>query len=178
MKRFPDPSLQGADCRTAPTLAERPPIVTPADICDDAIALLEAGWTPQGDRGPAHHPDGKRDGEEVRAEQAHQRHREKQCGQHLEELGDAHERLVDEPAVEPGGGAEGDADGHADGRGACADCEGGTPAVDDRGQHVAPREIAANWNHGRFARRRERAPYDVEGVDGIEGGHDEGRSQH
>lgn len=47
MKRFPDPSLQGADCRTAPTLAERPPTVTPADICDDAIALLEAGWTPQ-----------------------------------------------------------------------------------------------------------------------------------
>ncbi len=29
-------------------LAERPPIVTPADICDDAIALLEAGWTQEG----------------------------------------------------------------------------------------------------------------------------------
>ncbi|MCY4599009.1 MAG: hypothetical protein OXF27_03715 [Acidobacteria bacterium] len=48
MKRFPDPSFEGADGRTAPTLAERPPIVTPADICDDAIALLEAGWIPQG----------------------------------------------------------------------------------------------------------------------------------
>ncbi len=50
MTQFPDPSLQGADCRTAPAapLGERPPIVTPAEICDDAIALLEAGWTREG----------------------------------------------------------------------------------------------------------------------------------
>ncbi len=50
MTPFPDPSLQRADCRTASTtaLAERPPIVTPADICNDAIALLEAGWTQEG----------------------------------------------------------------------------------------------------------------------------------
>ena len=46
MTPIPDPSRQGADCRTA--LAERPPTVTPADLCDDAIALLEAGWTRQG----------------------------------------------------------------------------------------------------------------------------------
>ena len=37
MTAFPDSSL-----------ADRPPIVTPADICDDAIALLEAGWTRRG----------------------------------------------------------------------------------------------------------------------------------
>ena len=50
MTPFPDSSRRGADCRTAPAapLAERPPIVTPADICDDAIALLEAGWTREG----------------------------------------------------------------------------------------------------------------------------------
>ncbi len=30
------------------SLAERPPIVTSADICDDAIALLEAGWARRG----------------------------------------------------------------------------------------------------------------------------------
>ena len=46
MTPFPDPSFQGADCRSA--LAERPPTVTPTDICDDAIALLEAGWTREG----------------------------------------------------------------------------------------------------------------------------------
>ncbi len=50
MTPFPDPSRLGADCRTAPTapLAERPPTVTPTDICDDAIALLEAGWSREG----------------------------------------------------------------------------------------------------------------------------------
>ena len=50
MTPFPDPSRQGADCRKAPTptLAERPPTVTPADICDGAVALLEAGWTREG----------------------------------------------------------------------------------------------------------------------------------
>ncbi len=50
MTPFPDSSLQGADCRADPakTLAERPPTVTPAEICDDAIALLEAGWTREG----------------------------------------------------------------------------------------------------------------------------------
>ena len=50
MTPIPDPSLQGADCRTAPAPArtEPPPIVTPADLCDDAIALLEAGWTREG----------------------------------------------------------------------------------------------------------------------------------
>ena len=50
MTLFPNSSLQGPDCRTAPapTLAERPPTVTPAEICDDAIALLEAGWTREG----------------------------------------------------------------------------------------------------------------------------------
>ena len=50
MTPIPDPSRQGADCRTAPAaaLADRPPIVTPADLCNDAIALLEAGWTRQG----------------------------------------------------------------------------------------------------------------------------------
>ncbi len=50
MTPFPDSPLQGADCRTdlPPTLAERPPIVTPAEICDDASALLEAGWTREG----------------------------------------------------------------------------------------------------------------------------------
>ena len=50
MTAFADPSLQGADCRTAPApaLAEPPPTVTPADLCDDAVALLEAGWTRQG----------------------------------------------------------------------------------------------------------------------------------
>ena len=49
MTPFPDPSRQGADCRTDPAapLAERPPTVTPVDICDDAIALLEAGWARQ-----------------------------------------------------------------------------------------------------------------------------------
>ena len=41
MTPFPDPSLQGADCRTAPA-------VTPSDLCDDALVLLEAGWTRQG----------------------------------------------------------------------------------------------------------------------------------
>ena len=46
MTPIPDSSLQGPDCRTA--LAERPPTVTPADLCDDAIALLEAGWTREG----------------------------------------------------------------------------------------------------------------------------------
>ena len=29
-------------------LADRPPIVTPKDICDYALPLLEASWTPQG----------------------------------------------------------------------------------------------------------------------------------
>ena len=50
MTPFPDPSLQRADCRAAPAtpLAERPPIVTPADLCDGAIALLEADWTREG----------------------------------------------------------------------------------------------------------------------------------
>ena len=50
MTPFPDSFLQGADCRTAPAAprTERPPIVTPANICDDAIALLEAGWTREG----------------------------------------------------------------------------------------------------------------------------------
>ena len=50
MTPFPDSSYQGADCRTAPApaLAEPPPTVTPADLCDDAIALLEAGWTREG----------------------------------------------------------------------------------------------------------------------------------
>ena len=50
MTPVPDPSLQGTDFRTPPAapLAERPPTVTSADICDDAIALLEAGWTRQG----------------------------------------------------------------------------------------------------------------------------------
>lgn len=49
MTPFPDPSRQGA-CRTDPAapLAERPPTVTPAEICDDAIALIEAGWTRRG----------------------------------------------------------------------------------------------------------------------------------
>ncbi len=49
MTPFPDPSRQGA-CRTDPAavLADRPPIVTPADLCDDAIALLESGWTREG----------------------------------------------------------------------------------------------------------------------------------
>ncbi len=32
----------------APTLANRPPIVTPKDICDYALPLLETNWTPQG----------------------------------------------------------------------------------------------------------------------------------
>ena len=50
MTPFPDSPLQGADCRTdlPPTLAERPQIITPAEICDDASALLEAGWTREG----------------------------------------------------------------------------------------------------------------------------------
>ena len=50
MTPYSDPCLQGADCRTAPapTLAERPVTVTPADLCDDATALLEAGWARQG----------------------------------------------------------------------------------------------------------------------------------
>ena len=50
MTPFPDPSRQSADCRTDPAapLAERPPTVTPAEICDDAIALIEAGWTRRG----------------------------------------------------------------------------------------------------------------------------------
>ena len=36
--------------RTArkPALADRPPIITPRDICDTALQLLEAGWTRQG----------------------------------------------------------------------------------------------------------------------------------
>ena len=52
------------------------------------------------------------------------------------------------------------------------------PAVDDPGQHVASQEVAPERYRRRRARRRERAPDDGEGVDGIEGGHDEDEAEH
>ena len=157
---------------------DHPPDEAPVGGADrtgrpDIVELLdpeEFGPGEAGDRRPAYQPDRDGDGDEVRAEEAHQRHREQQGGQHLEELGDPHQPLVQEPAVETGRRADGDADDHADGGGACAHCEGGPAAVDDPGEYVAPQEIAAERDRRRFARRCQRPPYDVEGVDGVERG--------
>ena len=52
MTHRPEPTFCRAECRTAGAskLADRPPIVTPKDICDYALPLLKAGWTEQGAR--------------------------------------------------------------------------------------------------------------------------------
>ncbi len=43
-----DPTSRRAGPDKPPGLADRPPIVTPGDLCDYARGLLEAGWTGQG----------------------------------------------------------------------------------------------------------------------------------
>ena len=52
MTPHPDPTFRRAGPRPAgtPALADLPPIVTPKDICDYALPLLEASWTPLGAR--------------------------------------------------------------------------------------------------------------------------------
>ena len=52
MTPHPDRTFRHAERRLAatPTLADRPPIVTPKDICNCALPLLEANWTSQGAR--------------------------------------------------------------------------------------------------------------------------------
>ena len=52
MTHHPDPTFPRAGRRTpgTPKLADRPPIVTPTDICDYALPLLKAGWTGKGAR--------------------------------------------------------------------------------------------------------------------------------
>ena len=52
MTPSPNPTLRRARRRPGrpPSLLDRPPIVTPKDICDYALPLLEANWTPQGAR--------------------------------------------------------------------------------------------------------------------------------
>ena len=44
------PTFRRDACKPAPALADRPPVVTPKDLCDYALRLLEAGWTPKGAR--------------------------------------------------------------------------------------------------------------------------------
>ena len=44
------PTFRRAARKPAPALADRPPVVTPKDLCDYALRLLEAGWTPKGAR--------------------------------------------------------------------------------------------------------------------------------
>lgn len=43
-------SRANRDAVGTPTLADRPPVVTPKDVCDYALRLLEAGWTRHGAR--------------------------------------------------------------------------------------------------------------------------------
>ena len=52
MTPHPDRTFRQAERRLAGTLtlADRPPIVTPKDICNCALPLLEANWTSQGAR--------------------------------------------------------------------------------------------------------------------------------
>ncbi|KAG1217387.1 hypothetical protein G6F35_009204 [Rhizopus arrhizus] len=94
--------------------------------------------------GPANHADRHRDGRKRWGEQRHQHHRKEQGGQHLEEFGDAHQRLVDPAAVVAGQRADRQADGHRQHRGHHADQQGGAAAIDHAGQHVA-------HGQGRFA---------------------------
>ena len=46
----PDSNFRRAARKPAPALADRPPVVTPKDLCDYALRLLEAGWTREGAR--------------------------------------------------------------------------------------------------------------------------------
>ena len=46
----PAPNFRRAARKPAPALADRPPVVTPKDLCDYALRLLEAGWTRHGAR--------------------------------------------------------------------------------------------------------------------------------
>ncbi|MDE0702414.1 MAG: hypothetical protein OXH59_01675 [Rhodospirillaceae bacterium] len=50
MTPFPDPLPLDAEARSRPVPAGAPPTVIPADLCDDAVGLIEAGWTRQGAR--------------------------------------------------------------------------------------------------------------------------------
>ena len=52
MTHRPDPTFRRAGLSPTGTsaLAYPPPIVTPKDLCDYALRLLETGWTPQGAR--------------------------------------------------------------------------------------------------------------------------------
>ena len=46
----PAPAFRRAARKPAPVLADRPPVVTPKDLCDYALRLLESGWTRHGAR--------------------------------------------------------------------------------------------------------------------------------
>ncbi|MYG51685.1 MAG: hypothetical protein F4204_04855 [Rhodospirillaceae bacterium] len=50
MTPFSDPLPLDAEARSRPVPAGAPPTVIPADLCDDAVGLIEAGWTRQGAR--------------------------------------------------------------------------------------------------------------------------------
>ena len=52
MTPLPDPSFPSGDLSTspAPVGTAKPPTVAPTDIFDDAIGLIEAGWTRSGAR--------------------------------------------------------------------------------------------------------------------------------
>ena len=138
----------------------------------------ELGPGETGNRRPADDADGDGGGGKAGAEQAQHDHGEQEGRQDLEELGEPHQQFVDETAVKPGGGADPDAEDHGDRGGDRADGKGGAPAMDDPGQHVAAHDIRTERYARTGARRGERRPHDLEGIDRVEGGQDEGDREH
>ena len=93
--------------------------------------------------GPGHKADGNRDGLDVRAENCDEHEQQQEVGQGLERFGDAHQHVVDDPAVIARKRAKYDADGDGEHGRNKPDEERNARAMKDLRGDISPRCVRA-----------------------------------